>query len=81
MSQSANRLNISETELFEYIRNQSKTTEKRPAGFGITTAEYAKASERAFSTSRRILGELVKSGKLKSKQMIERGHIVTVYFK
>ena len=81
MNRSANRLNISETELLEYIQAQSDTTERRPVGFGITTAEYAKASERAFSTSRRILGELVKSGKLKSKQMIERGHIVTVYFK
>jgi hypothetical protein len=70
-----------ENELLEYINKETNHTEDRPAGFGITSSEYAASSGRAFTTARRMLQQLVKVGKLQSKQMIENRHIVTVYYK
>jgi len=74
-------IKAAEDDLLDYINKQSNKVETRPAGFGITTPEYVKASGRAFTTARRQLMSLVKNGKLQSKPMIERGHIVTVYYK
>jgi hypothetical protein len=83
MKQKGNRLNISESELLEYIQGQINPAEIRPAGFGITAGEYRVNFNPplAFSTARRQLNGLVESGKLKSKQMTERGHLVTVFYK
>ena len=80
MKQNANQLNISENELLEYINSQA-ITENRPAGFGITCAEYAHAMSIAFTTARRILKNQVASERLQIKTMKENGHIVTVYYK
>ena len=83
MKQSANRLNISESDLLSYINKTMPPTTDRPNGFGITSTEYALSftPPKAWTTARRILQQMVKSGKLKSKQMIENRHIVTVYYK
>ena len=70
-----------ENELLEYINKEANHKERRPPGFGITMPEYSVVTGMAFTTARRALQQLVKDGKLKTKQMIQDSHIVTVYYK
>ena len=83
MKQKENQLNISDSELLEYIESQATVCQSRPPKFGLTATEYAmsKNPPLAFSTARRILGRLVLDGKLKTSKMKEGGRIVTVYHK
>lgn len=81
MKQSANQLNISETELLEYITQNTQATERRPDGFGITLNEYVAKTNIPKTTARNRLKEMIEAGKLQKKQMVWQGHEQTVYYK
>jgi hypothetical protein len=81
MKQSANRLNISEKELLEYINSVAPVVPVRPKGFGITSREYSIASRVDQSTAKRILDKLAKTGNLKVQTMKYKGHILSVFYK
>ena len=81
MKQNEKHLDLSESELLEYINQAIDATPIRPAKFGITVMEYCASQKMAFTTGRRMLGKLVSSGKLKAQRMKENGHLVTVYCK
>lgn len=81
MKPNANQLNISESELLEYIDTSLSLLRARPAGFGITVSEYCDAKNVSPSTARRRLKALVKTGKLKSENMQINGYLTVVYSK
>ena len=79
MKRNANRLNISENELLEYIQSHARPL--RPEGFGITAQEYMEKSHVGYDAAKRLLNGLVKIGKLKKQVMIQNCRPYNVFYK
>jgi hypothetical protein len=82
MRQKENYLSISDAELIEELDKKYAPVQNRPAKFGVTATEYAKAhAPMGFGAAKEFLEQLVASGKLKFTEMKYNGHKGRVYHK
>jgi hypothetical protein len=67
--------------LFDEIKSRDNTLPRRPAGFGITFNEYAKAQNKGIGrdAARRLLLGLEAEGILESRNMIENNGRIRVF--
>ena len=66
--------------LLEKINEMVVILPKRPKGFGVTVTEFIRDKDISEKKGRDLLNELVKSGKLKKKQMREGRSKPMVYY-
>lgn len=78
------RADVFDAALLETLKEIDKGLPRRQFGYGITATEYRLQTGDRFRTNEQAkasLDRLVKSGNLKTEQMVWEGKIVSVYTK